>query len=110
MNTFQGTLKRKGETEQVTDSFKKREFVVVDESTQYPQTLSIQLTQDRVELLDSYKEGDKLNIYFNLRGREWTSPKDGSVKVFNTIEAWKIEGEGQGASFDNQEQGSDLPF
>jgi len=30
-------------------------------------------------------------LQFNLRGREWTDPKNNQVKYFNTLEAWKIE-------------------
>jgi hypothetical protein len=35
-----------------------------------------------------------VEVSFNLRGREWTSPQ-GEVKFFNTIEAWRIEKQGQ---------------
>jgi hypothetical protein len=31
-----------------------------------------------------------VEVSFNLRGREWTSPT-GDVKYFNTLEAWRIE-------------------
>ena len=110
MNTIKGKLKRKGSTEQVTDSFRKREFILEDDSTEYVQTLSMQVTQDRVSLLDKFNEGDRLNVYFNLRGREWTSPKDGQVKVFNTIEAWKIESESSTESVSSDEPKDDLPF
>ena len=42
-------------------------------------------------MLDSVRVGDELKVHFNLRGREWTSPKDGVTKYFNTLEAWRIE-------------------
>ena len=32
---------------------------------------------------------DRVDISYNLRGREWTNPQ-GEVKVFNSIEAWKV--------------------
>ena len=76
----------------ITDKFKKREFVITDESSQYPQDIILQLTQDRTDLIDSYSVGQEITASFNLRGREWTSPT-GEVRYFNTIEAWKIEGE-----------------
>lgn len=91
MLTVKGTLKRKEETNVVSDKFQKREFVIETTDEQYPQTIAFECTQARVELLDNVKVGDKLNVYFNLKGREWTSPKDGSVRVFNTLDAWKIE-------------------
>jgi len=69
--------------------FKTRNVVVATEE-QYPQTLAIQFTQDRVNAVDVFKPGDKVKIAINLRGREWTNAA-GEVSVFNTIEGWKIE-------------------
>ncbi len=85
-----GILKVKSEAQQVSEKFKKREFVITDNSSQYPQHISFQLTQDKCNLIDQYNIGDELKIHFNLRGREWTSPKN-EIKYFNTLEAWRIE-------------------
>jgi hypothetical protein len=85
-----GTLKVKSEAQQVSEKFKKREFVISDNSSQYPQHIMFQLTQDKCNLLDQYHVGDELKVHFNLRGREWTSPKN-EIKYFNTLEAWRIE-------------------
>ena len=52
-------------------------------------------------MLDNFKEGDQVEVFFNLRGREWTNPQ-GEVKVFNTLDAWKIESE-TGASFKQED-------
>jgi len=114
-----GKLRVKKNTQQVTDSFKKREFVITDESTQYAQHVLFQLTQDKCDLLDAVNEGDEVKVSFNLRGREWTSPKDGEVKFFNSLDAWKIESMNAGgnapmpetmpnAAF--EEAPDDLPF
>src|ERR1017187_6713011 len=85
-----GTLKVKNNEVQVSEKFKKREFVITDNSSQYPQFIQFQLTQDRCSLLDSYKLGDEIKVYFNLRGREWKNPQ-GEVKYFNSLEAWRLE-------------------
>lgn len=85
-----GKIKFIGEVQQPSDKFRKRDFVVTDESSQYPQHILIQVTQDRVVLLDDCRVGDEVKVHFNLRGREWTDPQ-GQVKYFNTIEAWRIE-------------------
>ena len=90
MLTLKGRLKVKKEEQVINDRFKKREFVITDEGSQYPQDILFQLTQDRTSLLDQFNEGDELNVFFNLRGREWTSPT-GEIKYFNTLDAWKIE-------------------
>ena len=119
-----GILKVKNEAQQVSDKFKKREFVITDNSSQYPQHISFQLTQDKCSLLDQYKIGAEIKVHFNLRGREWTSPQ-GEIKYFNSLEAWRIEG-GTGASSGNSSsanktetvpetftaatEGDDLPF
>ncbi len=84
-----GKLKVKNNTQVVSDRFSKRDMVIVTED-QYPQFISLQLTQDKCALLDAYQIGDDLKVSFNLRGREWTAA-DGTVKYFNSLEAWRIE-------------------
>lgn len=69
--------------------FKTRSLVVTTEE-QYPQTLAIQFTQERVNAMDIFAPGDKVKIAINLKGREWTNAA-GETSVFNTIEGWKIE-------------------
>ncbi len=86
-----GTLKVKQNTQVVSEKFSKREFVLTtDTTTQYPQFISFQLTQDKCALLDNYQIGEELKVSFNLRGREWQSPEQG-IKYFNSLEAWRIE-------------------
>lgn len=92
MFSLKGKLIVKGDEQVISEKFKKREFVIQDDSSQYPQVISFQLVQDKCSLLDAYNEGDEITAHFNLRGREWTSPKDGQTKYFNSLEAWKIEG------------------
>lgn len=92
-----GSVKMVGNTVQVSEKFSKREFVVTDASGMYPQDIMFQATQDKCNLLDGYQAGDQVDVSFNLRGREWTSPT-GEVKYFNTLEAWRIERSNQGAS------------
>lgn len=84
-----GSIKKVGDTQQVTASFKKRELVVTTEE-QYPQHILVEFVQDKTSLLDTYNPGDKVTIGINLRGREWTSPQ-GEVKYFNSIHGWRIE-------------------
>ncbi len=85
-----GFLHVKNQTQQVSDKFAKREFVLKTEaSSQYPQFVTMQLTQDKCAMLDQFSEGQELKVSFNLRGREWNGP-DG-VRYFNTLEAWRIE-------------------
>ena len=85
-----GSIKMIGQEQQVTEKFSKRDFVVTDTSSQYPQDISFQLTKDKCSVLDQFMEGENVEVTFNLRGREWTSPQ-GEVKYFNTLEAWRVE-------------------
>ena len=71
------------------NGFEKRDLVITTEE-QYPQTIIIQFTQQRCDLLDSLQVGQNVKVYINIRGREWTNPQ-GEIKYFNTIEGWKIE-------------------
>ena len=87
-----GTLKAKFETQQVSDKYAKREFVIMtDTTTQYPQAINFQLSQDKCGLLDSYNVGEEMKVSFNLRGREWFNPTKNVTQYFNSLEAWRLE-------------------
>jgi hypothetical protein len=88
-----GVIKVVNPTVQVSEKFKKREFVITDATSMYPQDIMFQLTQDKVDVLDSFMEGQSVEVSFSLKGREWTSPQ-GEVKYFNTLEAFRIENAG----------------
>ena len=86
------------ETKQVSDRFRKREFVLsLADNPKYPQMVLFQATGDRCEQLDGLREGDDVRVEFSLRGREWRSPS-GEVKYFNTLDVWKVERVGAPAS------------
>ncbi len=83
-------LLEKFETAQVSNSFRKREFVVeYSENPQYPEFIKFELIQDKCEQLDGFNVGQELNIAFNLKGRKWTNPK-GEVVYFNSLQAWRV--------------------
>lgn len=90
MFKLSGTLKVKNDTVQVSEKFSKREFVITDNSSMYPQDIMFQLTQDKCALLDQFNPQDQVEVSFNLRGREWTSPQ-GEVRYFNTLDAWRLD-------------------
>jgi single-strand DNA-binding protein len=79
-----GTLHKVYDIESKSGSFQTREFVLATDG-QYPQYCKFQLTQDRCSIIDSHKEGDKIKVYFDLRGREWQG------KYFTNLNAWKME-------------------
>ena len=95
---IRGTIKKISETVQISERFRKREFVVEYASNpDYPQPLQFEMVQDRCELLDPFQEGQQVEISFDLRGREWTNPQ-GQVKYFNTLQAWKLVAEKSSAN------------
>jgi len=107
----EGKLIYIGETIVISDSFKKREFVIQTEG-EYPQLLSFELQQDNVSKLDTNKEGDNVTVKFNLRGRKWTN-REGDDKYFNTLVCWSLYTQTPGARkelVDKLVGNDDLPF
>ena len=77
-------------TQVISDKFRKRELVL-NTGGEYSQQILFQFTNDSCEALEGLKEGDQIDIYFDIRGREWTNPKTGEVRYFNTLNAWKYD-------------------
>ena len=118
MYQLTGTVKVLNDTQQITDTFKKREFVITDNSSQYPQDILFQAVQANTDKLNDVNVGDTITVSFNLRGREWVNPQ-GETKYFNSIQGWRIEAvqveetpvpEGQPISEMDAQDPDDLPF
>lgn len=91
---IQGKIHATFDSEQVTERFRKREFVLeLEGASRYPQYVMFQLTGDRCGALDDFEAGQEVKVEFSLRGREWTSPK-GEVRYFNSLETWSVESVG----------------
>jgi uncharacterized Zn finger protein (UPF0148 family) len=94
MSNFEitGKVILKEDTKQVSDKFKKREFVieVVNERNEkWNDFIKFQLTQDRCDLLETVSINETIKVSFNIKGRKWE--KDGKVNYFSNLEAWRIE-------------------
>ncbi|MEL7145536.1 MAG: DUF3127 domain-containing protein [Bacteroidota bacterium] len=86
-----GKLIEKYDTQNVTDSFRKREFVIeYADNPQYPEFVKFELIQANCDQLDGFQPGQEINVSFNLKGRKWNDPK-GGVKYFNSVQAWRLE-------------------
>lgn len=82
-----------GQTQQVSDSFRKRELVLeIDQDTQYPQHILIEAAQDKCDdqNLNEIRKGDEVTVSFNYRGRIWNDPKTQQDRYFNTLQYWKL--------------------
>lgn len=117
---IEGVLIHVADTFQITETFRKREFVVeYAENPEYHETIKFEMIQDKCEVLNGYNIGDKVKVEFNLRGRKWTDPKTNEDKYFNTLNCWKIEKTGtngvqensnQNQDWLNNDDSDDLPF
>ena len=85
----EGKIEKIFDTEQKTDTFSAREFVIEVSDGQYPQMVKFQLVQDKCELMDDYAEGDQVEVDFDLRGRQWND------KYFTNLQAWKVSRAGE---------------
>lgn len=97
------------DTQNVSSSFKKREFVVeYADNPSYPELISFQLIQDKCDILDNFKVNDEVVVAFNLKGRRWESPQ-GEIKYFNSLQAWRIQKESAQANVPSPNQAPDFP-
>ena len=108
--------------QQVTDTYKKVEFIVkLDDK--YPQEVQFEVSQDRADNFIKFnKEGQFVDINYNLRGRSYlkAGDKEENRRWFNTLDAWKVfKSEGINESNSNEEpinlenieqDDDDLPF
>lgn len=119
-----GKLHLKEPVQEISSSFKKREFVleILNEKNQeWNDFVKFQLTQDRCSAIDPIQTGQQVKVSFNIKGRKWE--KDGKTNYFSNLEAWKIESvDGQSSAAPEAftqyqqtdippaEEGDDLPF
>ncbi|GEO06628.1 hypothetical protein AAE02nite_42920 [Adhaeribacter aerolatus] len=85
----QGRLHEIFDETQVSDKFRKREFVLEIPDGSYTQYIKFQLTQDKCNVLDQYKIGDEVKVTFNLSGKPFT--KNGTTMYFTNLSAWRVE-------------------
>jgi len=89
-----GKLAHKYDTQKVSDTFTKREFILdISEDVNgkvYPNVAKFQVTKDKCSVLDNYNVGEEIKVHFNIRGNKATS-KEGKAIVFTNLDAWKIE-------------------
>ncbi len=95
--TINGTIKNVGKVQDVSEKFRKRELVLTESGTQYPQHIPVEFTQEKCGLLDGYNAGEEVTVMCYVNGREWTG-KDGVPKYFLSLKGDRIERKGAAAS------------
>lgn len=114
-----GKIKLIREEQSFPSGFTKREFVITSED-RYPQDISFELLKEKCSLTEGYNDGDRLKVFFEIRGREYNG------KYYNSLVAWKLEKLSEGSNAgsnaqapappnieipaDNAQQDDDLPF
>jgi len=88
-----GKLLVKYETQQVSEKFKKREFVLelAEEinGNIYTNFAKMQLVQNKCDIIDRFKEGEQVKVSFNIKGNKWE--RDGKVNYITNLDAWRME-------------------
>jgi hypothetical protein len=89
-----GTVKRISTEQIVSEKFKKREFVLtIPDGEKWVQEVQFEFVQNNCSFLNNYSEGMKVEVNFNLKGREWISPQN-EKRYFNTLQAYAIKEQG----------------
>jgi len=88
MLEFKGKIEKIFDENQVTDKFKKREFVVIggNDGKQY---VTFQAVQAKCDLLNQLSVGDSVTVQFLAKGRKW-QPERGEPRYYTTLEVMHI--------------------
>lgn len=87
-----GKLVHKGELVTRSETFSFRNFaieVAPTDGANRQNFISFQLSNDRMQQLDDFQEGQEILVDAELAGRLWTNPR-GEQICFNTFDAWRI--------------------
>ena len=88
---LKGTIKVIYAEKVVNETLKKVEMVItIDESTEYPQDIIVQVINSRIDLLKNFQSGFKVLAKCNLKGKA-----NVSGKYFNQLNLWEINNIGR---------------
>lgn len=80
-----GTIILIADTQEFNSGFRKREFVVETDDSKYPQKIKLEVVKDRCDNLDNYKEGERVEVHFDLRGSEYNGRYYVNLVAFNIL-------------------------
>ena len=108
---FTGTIKSIGPIQSFgSNGFTKREIVIDEDGTKYPNPVKFTLKKDNCALADNFNEGDKVTVSFSIDGRGWENKAKGITQYFVDLDAYKIEdGDGQGQAKAGGKKGNSVP-
>jgi hypothetical protein len=85
-----GFLHHAEPTKQLSEKFKKREFVLEVQDGNYTQFPKLQLIQKNCDLLDGIDINAEITVSFNVQGKPYTN-RENVTLYFTNLTAWKIE-------------------
>jgi hypothetical protein len=91
MIKLEGKINRINPTNTYKD-FDKRTFWFELNDNGYVDVIQLELWKKDCEMIDSYKVGDQVTVFIDIKGKIWN--KEGKELVTNTIKCWNIEKEG----------------
>ena len=107
---LKGTIKLINNPQKVSEKLTKQQMVLtIDEDTKYPQNIAIEFVNDKTQILQKHKAGEKVSVDINLRGNEYNG------KYYNNLVGWKVA-QGINNEVTNSQQNPqreaevDLPF
>ena len=101
--TIKGAIKLINPIKVISDKFSVREFVITT-ADKYPQEVIFQTVNDKMDIITPYGQGQEVTVSFNVRGREYNG------KWYNTLDAWKVQGEATSPVNEPMPMDDDLPF
>jgi hypothetical protein len=101
--TIKGAIKLINPVKVISDKFSVREFVITT-ADKYPQEVIFQTVNDKMDIIAPYGQGQEVTVSFNVRGREYNG------KYYNTLDAWKVQGEATSPVNEPMPMPDDLPF
>ena len=85
-----GKVYFKSEVETIGVNQMKKQILVVETDSQYPQKLPIEFIKDKCELLNNLKIGQQVNVSVNVRGNEYVD-RNGITRFGLSFQGWKTE-------------------
>lgn len=107
--TIKGAVKLINEVKMISDRFSVREFVITTLDPKYPQDILFQAVNDKMDMVTPLRNGQVVEVSFNLRGREFNG------RYYNTLDVWKVTHDKDyvdpaAPSVQQTDEQDDLPF
>ena len=85
-------FKAKGQAKDFGQNKLQKFYVDIEKESKYPSVAEFQIWNDKINISD-LKEGDLLNISFNISGRKWE--KEGRTGFAQSLNVWKLNKESE---------------